>query len=151
MAKEIERKFLVTSTDYRNMAQSRHVIRQAYLSTSPDCTVRLRTLDNSAFITVKSRNHGASRHEWEYRIPIDDALEMMHCCVISPVIEKTRFRVGRWEVDEFYGRLQGLTVAEIELDDENEPIEFPPFIGREVTGDTRYYNSSLALAGEVPE
>ncbi len=150
MAKEIERKFLVKSDSYRKSADSIHQIIQTYLSVSPESTVRIRILDEQAFITVKSKNQGATRNEWEYPIPSDDAREMIAACACSPVIEKTRYRAGRWEIDEFHGTLAPLVVAEIELTDADEPIEVPDFIGREVTGDVRYYNSVLASTGELP-
>lgn len=150
MAKEIERKFLVTDTSYRDMAESSVVIKQAYISTSPDSTVRLRVAGPKAFLTVKSRNHGATRHEWEYEVPREDVEQMMHTCAASPVIEKVRYRVGRWEVDEFHGHLEGLTVAEIELESEDEVFDMPEFVGTEVTGDPRYYNSVLSQATSVP-
>lgn len=150
MAKEIERKFLVTDTSYRDIADSSVVIKQAYISTSPDSTVRLRIAGAKAFLTVKSRNHGATRHEWEYEVPVEDVEQMIRTCAASPVIEKVRYRVGRWEVDEFHGHLEGLTIAEIELESEDEPFEKPEFVGLEVTGDHRYYNSVLSQAMSAP-
>lgn len=150
MSKEIERKFLVTDNSFRDLATSRHHIRQTYLSWQPESTVRLRTVDDKGFVTIKSKNHGATRNEWEYEVPALDIKEIIGACRVSPVIDKTRYRVGRWEIDEFHGALEGLTVAEIELTDENEQFGRPPFIGREVTGDARYYNSSLAFASEPP-
>lgn len=150
MSKEIERKFLVRGTAYREAASCCHDIQQCYLSVNPDSTVRLRTRDNDAFLTIKSRNHGATRGEWEYSIPKADALEMLATCTVSPVIEKRRYRCGRWEVDEFFGRLRGLVVAEIELSAENESFDKPEWIGREVTDDKRYFNSILATSTELP-
>ena len=150
MAKEIERKFLVTDTSYRGLSDSSVRIKQAYLSTSPDSTVRLRIAGQKAFITVKSRNHGATRNEWEYEIPVEDVEQMMLTCAASPIIEKVRYRVGRWEVNEFHGHLEGLVVAEIELESEGETFDKPTFIGPEVTGDPRYYNSSLSQASSAP-
>ncbi len=130
--------------------RSRHII-QTYLSPDPDATVRLRITDDEAYLTVKGRNSGAERDEWEYHIPERDAREMMERCRHTPVIDKTRYHVGRWEVDEYHGSLAGLVVAEIELGSADEEIELPPFIGREVTGDARYYNSVLALSGVIPQ
>lgn len=150
MAKEIERKFLVTDTSYRMLADSRRHIIQTYLSPDPDATVRLRITDGDAYLTVKGRNSGAQRDEWEYSIPEHDAVEMMERCSHTPVLDKTRYHVGRWEVDEYHGSLSGLIVAEIELESIDEEIELPPFVGKEVTGDTRYYNSALALSGIIP-
>lgn len=151
MAIEIERKFLVKDSGYMAVADSAVNIRQAYLSTDPRATVCLRIAGDRAFITVKSLNHGAARGEWEYEIPSTDAMEMMERCAVSPVIVKTRYRCGRWEIDRFGGSFNGLTVAEIELTDENEKIDLPAWIGREVTGDARYYNSSLSLTGQIPQ
>lgn len=147
MALEIERKFIVTDSSYKRLAKGDKHIVQAYLSTTPDATVRLRIIDDRAFITVKSRNAGCCRNEWEYGIPVADATEMITSCNIAEVIEKTRHYVeyaGRlWEIDEFAGRLDGLVVAEIELSHSDETFELPPFVGTEVTGDSRYYNSML--------
>ena len=103
-----------------------------------------------AFLTVKSRTHGCERGEWEYPIPVSDAIEIMDACSCSAMISKTRYIVGRWEVDEFHGRLSGLTVAEIELQNAEEHFEKPAFLGREVTGDIRYYNSALTSCEELP-
>lgn len=151
MGKEIERKFLVADQSYRELSDSHLSIAQAYLSVNPDSTVRVRIAGTKGFITVKTRNIGAVRNEWEYQIPVEDAKEMIFAAAVSPVIEKTRYRVGRWEVDEFHGCLEGLTVAEIELEDENEPFDKPIFIGAEVTHDKRYFNSVLAKSGKIPE
>ena len=159
MAKEIERKFLVKDESFKSLATEKHEICQAYLSTRPEATVRVRVLDSEAYITVKGRNSGAVRREWEYAIPVDDALEMLGQCVEqgTVAIEKTRYIVPagdsglRWEVDEFRGAHAGLVVAEIELPDEGYALgTLPGFIGREVTGDARYYNSALASSADTP-
>ncbi len=147
MGFEIERKFLVVDDSYLDEATSESHILQTYLSTLPSSTVRVRTVDSKGFLTVKGLNNGAVRHEWEYEIPESEAREMMERCAVSPIIEKTRYRCGRWEIDCFHGSLEGLTVAEIELSNENEPFVMPSFIGMEVTGDSRYYNSSLSTLG----
>lgn len=89
MAKEIERKYLVKNQEYRKIAQSKVTVRQSYLSSNPDATVRIRTIGEKAFITIKSRNHGAMRHEWEYEVPFDDAIEMMHVCSTSRLSRKS--------------------------------------------------------------
>lgn len=147
MAKEIERKFLVTDSSYRTMASAERHIVQGYLSRDPRATVRVRIADGRAWLTVKGRNDGAVRDEWEYEIPLSDARDMLSRCATGRVIEKTRYIVDydgrRWEVDEFGGELRGLTVAEIELTSADEQPELPPFVGDEVTGDPRYYNSAL--------
>lgn len=151
MSQEIERKFLVQSKSFRNEATSAIDMRQAYLSVLPESTVRVRIAGTQAWITVKGATHGATRSEWEYAIPVADATQILEQCAVSPVLAKTRYRVGRWEIDEFHGLLEGLTVAEIELTSENEPITLPGWIDREVTGDARYYNSQLAFATSPPE
>lgn len=152
MGLEIERKFLVKSTDYRKLASSAKVIKQGYLSTDPKATVRVRIADTSAFITVKGLTTGATRGEWEYAIPLDDAEKMLRLC--TSVLCKTRYLVPEppyvWEVDEFGGKLSGLVVAEIELPSEQATFTIPAFIGREVTGDPRYYNSSLSQSSNLP-
>lgn len=145
MALEIERKFLVTGTGYRDVATEATLMEQAYLSRTPEATVRLRIAGDRAWLTVKGRNDGAVRHEWEYPVPVADARGMIERCADGPALVKTRWRVGRWEVDEFHGALQGLVVAEIELEHADEPFDKPGFIGREVTGNPRYYNSILAV------
>ena len=147
MAKEIERKYLVTDTSYREDAvEKRHIV-QAYLNRDPKATVRIRITDDGAYLTIKGKNNGAVRDEWEYAIPVCDARDMIERCATGRVIAKTRYIVpfdGRiWEVDEFGGELEGLTVAEIELPDADALFSLPKFIGNEVTGDPRYYNSSL--------
>lgn len=148
MAKEIERKFLVKGVSYRDAAVERRHMVQGYLSRDKDRVVRLRICDNRAWLTIKTANCGAVRHEWEYEIPVADAREMMSACT-GGVIEKTRYCVpaagGRvWEVDEFAGRLAPLVVAEIELASEDETFAKPEFVGDEVTDDPRYFNSALA-------
>lgn len=148
MAKEIERKFLVIDDSYRAQCDSSHTIVQGYLSTNPDATVRVRLFDHHGFITVKSRNHGPERHEWEYEIPEADAIEMLDICTC--VLRKVRYRCGRWEIDEFGGHLAGLVIAEIELNDVDEVITLPSFVGKEVTDDPVYYNSMLAAAKQPP-
>lgn len=146
MAIEIERKFLVKDESYKNFAEKSHHIVQGYLSRSKEATVRIRIIDDQAFITVKSVTVNATRHEWEYGIPVTDAKEMLGLCD-GNIVEKRRWIVSdndmKWEIDEFFRPISGLTVAEIELADENIPICPPPFIGLEVTGDPAYYNSNL--------
>lgn len=149
MAKEIERKFLVTSASYREMACDRRHIIQGYLSTEVRATIRVRISDDKAVLTVKGRNEGAVRDEWEYPIPAGDAAEMLDRLSTGAVIDKTRYIVmykgHRWEVDEFHSPVEGLVVAEIELKSADETFDIPPFIGEEVTGNPAYYNSSMAV------
>lgn len=146
MAREIERKFLVVDNSFQAIATSVRHIAQGYLSTDPDRTVRVRIADNQAFITIKSRNVGCVRGEWEYPIPVEDAHQLMALCVGTPII-KTRHLVPYkgyvWEVDVFEGAHAGLIVAEVELPNATSEPPLPPFVGREVTGDPAYYNSQL--------
>lgn len=148
MATEIERKFLVKDNSYTEMAKKIIHIKQAYLSTNPDATVRIRVADGSAWITVKSRNQGAVRGEWEYEIPVSDAEEMASALAGGWAIDKFRYIVEyegwKWEVDDFKGRHEWLTVAEVEMPSVTANPPLPPFIDKEVTGDPRYYNSSLS-------
>lgn len=152
MAKEIERKFLVINDSYKDESIRQIRLTQGYLSVDPDATVRIRIAGDSAFITIKTRNHGAVRNEWEYPIPVADAEDMLRNTK-GTVIDKIRYIVPSsvpelvWEVDEFLGTLSGLTVAEIELPTEDTQFNVPSFIGKEVTDDSRYFNSSLASAG----
>lgn len=150
MAKEIERKYLVRE-GWREAADGPGVkMRQAYLSVEPRATVRVRVAGDKAWLTVKGRNDGISRDEWEYPVPVADADAMIDRCGTAE-LSKTRYRSGRWEIDEFHGSLSGLVLAEIELTDESEQPVLPSWIGGEVSGDVRYYNSSLAASGVIPE
>lgn len=148
MGVEIERKFLVKDDSYKAAASGCLEIRQAYLNTDPDRTVRVRVSGEHGYLTVKGRNHGAERREWEFEIPVGDAREMAGLC--DNGIEKRRWLVaygGRtWEVDEYAGRHAGLVVAEVELESTDAEVDIPPFIGKEVTGDPAYYNSTLSKA-----
>ena len=120
--------------------------RQGYLSTVKERTVRVRTVDDRGYLTVKGLTVGATRREFEYDIPADDAAVLLELCE-QPLVEKVRYRIPSggltWEVDEFEGANQGLVVAECELASEDQRIELPPWIGEEVTGDPRYFNSNL--------
>lgn len=146
MAVEIEKKFLVNSHEYRNMASACHTIVQGYLSKEPERTVRIRIKDDKGFITVKGKTIGCKRLEFEYEIPLDDAKDMLKLC-LSPILEKKRYIVNycgyKWEIDEFEGYLAPLVIAEVELPDESLPLQLPAFIGEEVTGNPKYYNSNL--------
>lgn len=147
MAKEIERKFLVTDMSFVGMATECVEIVQGYLSRKIDATVRVRTYGDRGKLTVKGATRGAVRNEWEYDVPVADAMEMLANCAEGNVIRKTRYIVPFgsfvWEVDCFQGNHDGLIVAEIELPDENINFELPPFVGQEVTGNPAYYNSNL--------
>lgn len=147
MEREIERKFLVRG-EYKSQAYASSHIVQGYICSARGRTVRVRIRDTKGYLTIKGASDaaGMSRYEWEREIPLAEAEELMKLCEPG-VIDKTRYLVhsGRhvFEVDEFYGDNQGLVVAEVELASETEPFEKPAFIGREVTGDVRYYNSQL--------
>jgi adenylate cyclase len=146
MGIEIERKFLLANEDWRGLGQPT-LMRQGYLVADPVRTVRVRIEGDRAVITIKGKSTGASRGEWEYEIPVPDAAELLAGLCEQPLVEKTRHRIAHaghvWEVDEFHGDNAGLVVAEIELDAEDEAFDTPSWIGREVTGEKRYYNSSL--------
>ena len=146
MPLEIERKFLLVSDDYKLNAKAVD-IKQAYLSADENISVRVRVEGIQASINIKSKKSERVNHEFEYVIPLDEAQSLIRMSPY-PIIEKTRHMVeyeGKtWEVDEFHGDNAELTVAEIELDDENEAFEKPPWLGEEVTADYRYLNSNLA-------
>ncbi len=147
MALEIERKFLVAG-DFRPFAMKSTRITQGYLSSVPERTVRVRIMGEKGFITVKGigSGSGASRFEWEKEIPLAEAQELLKICEPG-VVDKTRHLVPAgehtFEVDEFHGDNEGLVVAEIELSAEDEAFARPEWLGEEVTGDLRYYNSML--------
>lgn len=146
MGTEIERKFLVVGDAWRRGAKGTPY-RQGYLSSTPERTVRVRLEGRRGVLTVKGRTRGAVRDEFEYEIPARDAKAMLDGLCGKPLVEKTRYAVrhgGRtWHVDAFHGENDGLVVAEIELGRESERFEKPPWAGREVTGDARYYNVNL--------
>ena len=146
MGKEIERKYLINDDSWRQGA-SGTTYRQGYLSTVKERTVRVRTIDSKGFLTIKGITIGATRREYEYEISTADANEMLDELCEKPIIEKTRFKIPHagltWEIDEFAGVNQGLIVAEVELEREDQNIDFPPWVGEEVSGDPRYFNSNL--------
>lgn len=145
---EIERKFLVTSSAYQEQATSKERIVQGFLNTHPERTVRVRIKADSGFLTVKGKSNdaGTVRFEWEKEIPVAEAEQLMLICEPG-VIDKMRYNVpvGQhvFEVDEFYGDNEGLVVAEVELREENENFKKPEWLGQEVTGEIKYYNSQL--------
>ena len=145
---EIERKFLVVDDSYKQLSYASSHIVQGYICSERGRTVRVRIKDDRAYLTIKgpSVNGGLSRYEFEREIPLEDGQQMMQLCEPG-IIDKTRWLVksGKhtFEVDEFHGFNEGLVVAEVELAYEDEPYEKPDFIGKEVTGDRRYYNSQL--------
>lgn len=144
---EIERKFLLANNDWREKVTLSHRIRQGYMGEIDKASVRIRVQDEKANINIKSATLSMRRMEYEYDIPLDEALEMLDQLCKQPQVDKTRFIVEqgkfKWEIDEFYGDNEGLIVAEIELSDENEVFEKPSWVGEEVTEDPRYYNVNL--------
>lgn len=146
MGKEIERKFLVKGDEWKNAAKG-IVYRQGYLSSLKERVVRVRTIEDKGFLTIKGITKGVSRSEFEYEISVDDANTMLDEICEKPLIEKKRYKVTRgalvFEVDEFFGENEGLIVAEVELKDEKQKVDLPDWIGAEVSGDPRYFNSNL--------
>jgi adenylate cyclase len=144
MGKEIERKFLVKGFTWREVKGA--MIRQGYLNSAKERNVRVRIIEDKAYLTIKGIAVGASRLEFEYEVPYKDAAELLEICE-KPLIEKRRHRVLEggfiWEVDEFFGENEGLIVAEVELESEDQAFHKPDWVGEEVTGDTRYFNSNL--------
>ena len=142
----IERKFLLANDGWQGLGTPT-LMRQGYLAADPVRTVRVRIEGERAVITVKGKSTGARRGEWEYEIPVPDAAELLDGLCEQPLVEKIRHRIAHgghvWEVDEFLGQNAGLVVAEIELGAEDEAFDKPAWIGREVTGEKRYYNASL--------
>lgn len=157
---EIERKYLVKDDSYKRLAVSHHHIRQGYISREKTATVRIRITDHQAFLTIKGKPAAGhfARYEWEKEIDVKEAEELMLLCQ-GTLIDKTRWIVPaetcdsllsigsklqlKWEVDEFHGKHEGLVVAEIELESEDQSFEKPDFIGDEVTEDPRYYNANM--------
>jgi adenylate cyclase len=148
MAKEIERKFLVAHQAWRESVNTIHVYRQGYLSYDSERTVRVRATEVTGYLTIKGITEGLTRDEFEYEIPLADALALLQLCE-RPAVEKKRYIVPNgahvWEVDVFEGVNEGLIVAEIELGSEDEAFDKPNWLGNEVSGDRKYSNSALSL------
>lgn len=149
MAVEIERKFLVVDDGWRlDVSRIRH-IRQGYLSRNGAASVRIRCADGGqAFLTIKSAKQGMVRQEFEYAIPAGDAEEMLllcGCCTVEKQRHDVPYGGLLWEVDVFLGANAGLVIAEVELASENQEVDRPAWLGEEVTGDLRYYNTELAV------
>ena len=146
MAKEIERKFLVKGDAWRALAKGT-TYRQGYLNSAKERTVRVRTAEDKAFLTIKGLTLGATRAEYEYAIPFDEGKAMLDALAEKPLIEKKRYKIPSgdltWEIDEFLGENAGLIVAEVELTSEDQAFDRPAWLGDEVTGDPRYYNANL--------
>ena len=146
---EIERKFLVLSEAFKNEAHKRTRIVQGFLNTNPERTVRVRIQGNDGFLTIKGKANksGLTRFEWEKQIPLAEAESLLHLCEPGS-IEKNRYEISVgehiYEVDDFLGENKGLIVAEIELTSETESFQKPDWLGKEVTGDEKYYNSNLS-------
>ena len=147
MALEIERKFLLKNNTWRPAERSVHC-RQAYLVAEPGLVVRIRTIDDQAALAIKTQAAGIARHEYEYTIPLEDAEELLAGPIQGTIVEKQRHYVihasHTWEIDVFEGDNAGLVIAEIELDDEHEAFDLPPWVGLEITADPRYLNANLA-------
>ncbi|KRA69312.1 CYTH domain-containing protein [Agrobacterium genomosp. 3] len=158
MAKEIERKFLVAGGEWRDEVTHSMAFRQAYVASLENRSVRVRIVNGrDATLTIKIGASALVRDEYEYSIPLQDAEELM-ASAPGVVIEKTRHTVDHggftWEIDVFEGRYQGLVVAEVEMNDENASPDLPPWLGKEVTGDRRFSNQSLAMdcsSGGLPD
>ena len=148
---EIERKFLVTSTEFLSESKKSNRIVQGYLNSNPERTVRVRIKGTQGFITIKGKGNesGTTRFEWEKEIEVTEAEQLLLLCedgVIDKVRHEIPFGKHLYEVDVFEGDNKGLIIAEIELEDENESFEKPNWLGEEVTGDDRYYNASLSVS-----
>jgi CYTH domain-containing protein len=150
MAQEIERKFLVVDESWRAMSRGPRRIRQGYITRGPTAVVRIRTFGERGFLTIKNAAAGLIRSEFEHEIPFAEAEELLRWACGGHLIEKTRHKIAweglDWVIDEFAGALSGLVLAEIELHYADQSVPLPPWVGREVTDDPTYGNSSLSLA-----
>jgi len=146
MAKEIERKYLVISNEWESLSEKK-LYRQGYLAIYKGGVVRVRTVCDKGFITIKRQHNKLARDEFEYEIPFGDAEYMLKSLCLKLLIEKYRSKINYngmiWEVDDFIGENKGLIIAEIELEHENQKIDLPHWVGAEVTNDPKYYNSNL--------
>ncbi|MFT5666323.1 MAG: adenylate cyclase [Vicingaceae bacterium] len=146
MGLEIERKFLIKNDSWKNEIKKTVSIRQGYLNSEVERTVRIRIQGEQGVLTIKGKNQNVTRKEFEYQIPLDDALNLLSMCE-KPIIEKTRFLIpsnrSTWEIDVFDGENKGLVIAEIELTSEEESFDIPNWLGEEVSSESKYYNSSL--------
>lgn len=147
MATEIERKFLVKDDSWRDLSTNSKQIIQGYLANTERGSIRIRITGDKASLNIKSMTLGVTRSEYDYAIPADDARAMLENLCMQPLIEKTRYYVKHdkhtWEIDDFAGANAGLVVAELELQVHDEPFESPPWLGKEVSDDPRYYNVCL--------
>lgn len=148
MAKEIERKFLVENNGWKDFTVKGKFYRQGYIPTAKGATIRVRIIkEKKAYFTIKGPTHGLTRSEYEYKIPISDARQILH--ELCPhIVEKTRYKIREgslvWEVDLYHGTNEGLITVEVELDSEAQQINVPSWVGKEVTTESKYSSSSLA-------
>lgn len=146
MGYEIERKFLLKNSSWRGLGTGEYY-RQGYFISDKERTVRIRTREDTGILTIKGPQINNVCREYEYPIPLADATYMLHHLCMQPIIEKTRYKIPVhpfiWEIDEFYGENKGLILAEVELESSNQPVQFPSWIGKEVTGEARFYNANL--------
>ena len=146
MGLEIERKFLLKNNSWKKEVKETISIRQGYLNSEIERTIRIRIQGERGVLTIKGKNQNVTRKEFEYQIPLDDALHLISMCE-KPIIEKTRFLIpsnrSTWEIDVFDGENKGLVIAEIELSSEEESFDIPNWLGKEVSSESKYYNSSL--------
>ncbi|MCP4754474.1 MAG: CYTH domain-containing protein [Proteobacteria bacterium] len=146
MGTEIERKFLVKGTGWKDGVVGR-IYRQGYLPTGDECVVRVRVAGDDGYLTIKGRNVGLTRLEFEYPIPVEEADSLLDSLCRKPIVEKTRYEVEYeglvWEIDVFAGENEGLVTAEVELENENLEVSLPDWIDREVSDDARYFNVNL--------
>ena len=146
MPQEIERKFLLANDSWRDKVDSKTSLKQGYLSSKKEATVRIRLENNSGILAIKGKTEGVTRSEFEYIIPVEEAEQLLLLCE-KQLIEKTRHIIRQgvhtWEIDEFEGENQGLIIAEIELKSEDEYFVKPTWLGEEVSEDARYYNACL--------
>ncbi|MEO5341131.1 MAG: CYTH domain-containing protein [Magnetococcus sp. MYC-9] len=153
MATEIERRYLVSQEPWLRLGRPlvRHActVRQGFLSTDKERVVRVRVVEDRAMLTIKGLTRGFTKQEFEYAIPLADARQMLDELCLQPLIEKRRYQIEQggllWEVDEFFGVNQGLLLAEVELTDAGQKVPLPPWVGREISADPRYFNSSLSI------
>ncbi len=147
MAVEIERKYLVKNDKWREFVESESVMKQGYLATVANASIRVRVAKGKAYLNIKSATVGIRRAEYEYEIPLQDGEEMLANLTAGSLIDKVRYEVRcgdhLWELDLFQGDNSGLVVAELELASEDETFEMPEWAGEEVSGEARYYNASL--------
>ncbi len=146
MGIEIERKYLVKSDVWKSLGDKKFY-QQGYLLIDKNRTIRIRTIEDKGFITIKGSAKGISRNEFEYEIPVEEARVILETLCEKPFIKKYRTKIQLnnliWEVDEFIDENNGLVIAEVELENENQKIDIPNWIGEEVTGDMKYFNSML--------